>query len=266
MPKQTHGGDDDSESTETQETKIKLNKFELGPDKNIRDVFWAAIESWKEKKEMSEELQRLAYDQRFTFISIAKSIVDRNSAKKYGLTSAKLLEIILSIFLENDWKDAFVGMLVEFQEKEWLSKELLRALRSLLKREKEKEKMKTLFKELIRNANFYPIALFYISLLRDREMAAFVKNELIIFAKGDSLDNQVRAVDALSIIADEESARTIFSLLSNWDIEIRRAAAQALSRIGVSDDMIEKIKKQIEIETDEETRKILKRIVIRCKK
>ncbi|MEM3422601.1 MAG: HEAT repeat domain-containing protein [Candidatus Bilamarchaeaceae archaeon] len=265
MPKQTHGGDDDSEYASGSEEKPKLGKFELGPDRNIRDVFWEIIEKKKEKKEIDEELLKLAYEQRFTFISIVKSIIERKSSKKYGISTAKLLEMIFSLFLNNNWKDAVLGALIEFQEKEWLSEELLKYLKQALNKD-QKEKLIEFFKEVIRNPNFYPVGLFYIAYLENKELAMSVKRELKIFAQGDSIENQLRAIEGLRIAGDEESVEVILSLLSNWDVSIRRAAAENLSKVKLTESAVEKIKNHLEKETDEETKKTLRRIVIKWKK
>ena len=69
MPKETHGGDDTEEAPAEEVKKPKLEKFQLGPDKNIRDIFWAIMASYATRKSF-EGIESFKQD-RFAFMKIA---------------------------------------------------------------------------------------------------------------------------------------------------------------------------------------------------
>jgi len=265
MPKETYGGDD-TEQTSESERKVRLDKFGLGPDKNIRDLFWEIINSKAEKKELGREKMDIARENRFTLIDIARGIIEKRHSTGYGLSHQRLVRYLFEFFIDVNWSDALVEMLVKFTEKKLTLEILLSAIKQMNKKEEYKEKMKIIFKQLIRNPNIYPIALDYLSKMNDSDIAITVKDELKMFAQGDAIENQIKAIEALSTINNEECAGIIVSLLSNWDVEIRRKAAESLRKMDINEDMIEKIKEKIESESDEEVRKTLQRVIGKWKK
>jgi len=265
MPKETYGGDDTDQTSES-EKKVRLDKFGLGPDKNIRDLFWEIINSKAEKKELSKETAEIARESRFTLINIAIGIIEKRQSAGYGLSHQTLARYLLEFFIDMGWGDAVAEMLAKFAEKKLTFGILLSAIKQMNKKEQYREKMKTIFKQLMRNPNVYPLALDYLSKMNDENIAITVKDELKMFAQGDALENQIKAIEALSAIDDEECAGIIASLLSNWDVEIRRKAAESLRKMNINDDIIKKIKEKIESESDDEVRKTLRKVISKWKK
>jgi len=93
-----------------------------------------------------------------------------------------------------------------------------------------------------------------------------LREELRIFAQGDTVENQLNAIAAISIINDEQSAKLIASLLSNWDVEVRRAAANALKKMKPTNQALDVIEEKAKSESDEGIRNILRRMVVKWRK
>lgn len=266
MPKQAHGGDDDSETKEEKAARPRLERFGLRPDKNVRDLFWEIIDAKAQKKELSEKALSQAKEYRFIFINIAIPLLKEKNAKTYRTKPYTMGARLVEFLIDSGSEDALLRLLEESANDLDVAGVVTKALRKVMKRKEYGQKLMVFFKEALRKPKIYPIALSYIHKINDKELSAAMKQELKIFAQGDTLENQLNAIAALSAADDEESARTIASLLSNWDVEIRRAAADALKRIKLGRDILETIKNKIESETDEKTKKTLRGIVMKWKK
>ncbi|MFH1222286.1 MAG: HEAT repeat domain-containing protein [Candidatus Micrarchaeota archaeon] len=268
MPKQTHGGDDDTEAAPPPEPekKLKLAKYGLTPDANIRDVFWQVMASYATRQDAGTPPESI-YEHRFTFVKIALSLLASRGSSQYGMSPQFVARYIMMLFLDNGWEDAAASMLTEMMQRKEYWTPLIGALRHLLKTEKYRESMALLLKNIARNPESYPIALFYVPEIKSRELAKQLKNELSIFARGDTSENQINALRGLALINDDEEAtKVLVSLLSNWDAEIRRAAAENLKSMKLDEQVAAAIKGRIDVETDAEIKKTLERIVMKWKK
>lgn len=266
MPKQTHGGDDDAGAKEEKTARPKLERFGLRPDKNIRDLFWEIMDAKAQKKELSEKSLSQAKEHRFIFINMAIPLLKEKNAKTYGTKPYAVGASLVEFFIDSGSEDALLRLLEEGANNADVAGAITKALGRAMKKNEYRQKLMMFFKEALRKTAAYPVALSYLPGINDKELSAAVKQELKIFAQGDTVENQLNAIAALSAADDEESARTIASLLSNWDVGIRRAAADALKRMKLGQGILETIRNKIESETDEKTKKTLRRIVMKWKK
>jgi len=262
MPKQAFGGDDDTEYEIEEEKKPKLSKFGLRPDANIRDVFWKIMASYATTKTAGVNAKR-TYEHRFTFIKIARSLLERKQSHYYGMSPQFVVRYLMMLFLDNGWADAAAQLLAELREgKEKSWKHVVHALRHLIKTEKYKEKIFAIIKAIIRDTEAYPIALFYIANLKNKEIAEESKKELYIFARGDTEENQRNAIDSIAMLKDDEEAtKMMITLLGHWDAEIRKTAARCLKSMKMNKEIKDMIKKKFESETDDEVKKTIKRMI-----
>lgn len=262
MPKQTFGGDDDTEYETEEEKKPKLSKFGLRPDANIRDVFWKVMASYATTKEAGVDPKKI-YEHRFTFIKIAFSLLERKESHYYGMSPQFIVRYLMMLFLDNEWTDAVQQLMAELKEgkeKSWAH--LIHALRYLVKIEKYRTSIIAVLKSLARDTEAYPVALFYIANLKNRELVGQTKKELYIFARGDTEENQMNAINSLAMLKDdEEAAKMIASLLSHWDVEVRKIAAKYLKDMKLNQELKKALKNKYETEKDEEVKKILKKVM-----
>ncbi len=261
MPKQTFGGDDDTEYETEEEKKPKFTKFGLRPDSNIRDIFWSVMASYATTKKAGIDPEEI-YEHRFTFIKIARSILERKESHYYGMSSQFLVRYLMMLFLDNEWMDAAGQLLVELKdakEKSWVH--AIHALRHLIKTEKYREQIISLLKILIRDTEAYPVALFYIANLKNRDLVEETKRELYIFARGDTEENQANAIGSIAMLKNEEAAKMLITLLSHWDVEVRKITARSLKDIRLDKELQKSVEKRFEDETDEEVKKLLKKVM-----
>lgn len=262
MPKQAFGGDDDTEYEVDEEEKPKLSKFGLRPDANIRDVFWKVMASYATTKKSGVDPKRIQ-EHRFTFIKIARSLLERKQSHYYGMSPQFVVRYLMMLFLDNGWSDAAAQLLAELKEgkeKSWVH--VLHALRYLVKTEKYKGEIFALLKALIRDTEVYPVALFYIANLKNKEIIEQTKKELYIFARGDTEENQRNAIDSIALLKDDmEASKMMITLLGHWDVEIRKTAAKYLKDMKIDKDIKEMINKKFESESDEDVKKALKRVM-----
>jgi len=260
MPKQAFGGDDDTEYEVEEGKKPKLSKFGLRPDANIRDVFWKVMASYATTKNAGINPKKI-YEHRFTFIKIARSLLERKESHYYGMSPQFIVRYLMMLFLDNGWTDAAAQLLAELKEgkeKSWMH--AVHAIRYLIKTEKYRAGIIRMIKALIRDTEAYPVALFYIANLKSREVAEETKKELYIFARGDTEENQRNAIDSIGMLKnDEEATKMIITLLGHWDAEIRKTAARYLRDMKLNKEMAKMIENKFDSETDEEVKKILKK-------
>ena len=252
-PKQSFGGDDDVEEEPEEPRLPPLDKFELSPDANIRDLFWKIMGSYAATKKPGVDLSALD-DDRFALMRVAVSILSQEH--DYGLSPKFITAYSIQMMIDAGWDDALADFLSLGLEKKYHIKDNI--VNSIRKQGKEMVKCLSL---MLRNSNDAPVALAYIAELNDAEISMKLKKELIIFARGDIGENQRNAIRAISFIADDEEVKKAFVvLLSHWDSEARLAAATALK--GTADDEVKKeVEKRLESETDESVKKMLKEIL-----
>ena len=266
MGKQTFGGDDDDEEvTEEVQKKLKLSKFELAPDYNIRDLFWKIMASYAATKTPGIDLSKIE-NERIPLVRVAVSVMESKRSSFYGLSPQFVSRYVLMMTLDGGWKDAFIEFLEHSKEsKGHVWKSVVQAFKHLLSSEKYRAKTFEYYKAGIRDSDVYPYILFYLPRIKDRGLVRELKKEVSIYARGDIDENQINAIDAIALLSDEEDMRNVLlSLLNHWDVNIRRKAAEKIKKIdGKAADLI---KRRIEAEPDEEIKKMLKRKVSRWKK
>ncbi len=259
MPKETFGGDDDEEAPE-EKRKLGLEKFELSPDVNIRDLFWRIMGSYAATKKPGIDLAPLEHD-RFALMRSAVSVLSNPEGMQYGLSHRFISIYSIMMMLDADWKDVLMQFLeLSLDKKLNLADNVKGALKKLAAQERYKEKLFHYMGEMLRKSGTSSVALRHIADIDEKELSQSLKKELIIFARGDIGENQQNAIRAVAAIKDDEAVRKSFIiLLSHWDKEARMAAANALK--GSKDDDVRKAAaKRLETETDEQVKKALKRI------
>ena len=263
MAKQTFGGDDDTEYIEEEEKKRpKLSKFELEPDYNIRDMLWKILGSYAATKTPGMELSKMK-EHRFALEKSAVSVLESRRSHFYGLSPQFLCRYSMMMFLDGGWEDAFITFMCDAKEsrmENW--KPVVHALKNLLSTEKYRGKITEYFSTGIRDSKIYPYILFYLPKLNDKRVVEKLRRELGIFARGEMEENQMNALDAMSLLEDDEEVKKIMLvLLKHWDVKIRRKAAEKLKTIKLEHKDVELIKNRISAEPDKDIKNILNRKV-----
>ncbi len=261
MGKQTFGGDDDEEAAEEIQKKLKLSKFELGPDYNIRDLFWKILGSYAATKTPGIDLNKVK-SQRIALVKAALSVIESKGSHFYGLSPQFVARYTLMMVFDGEWEDAFMKFLEDARESKIKAWEyVVQAMRHLLKTE-YKQKTKEYLKIALRNSEAYPYALFYLPKLKDKELVNELRKEVSIFARGDIDRNQLNAIESIALLKeDEEVKRILLSLLNHWDVKIRRKVAGIIKDMKLDREDYELLKRRMEAEPDEEIKRILKRKV-----
>jgi len=261
MPEQTFGGDDTGGQVEEKKKLGGLSKFGLTPDSNIRDVFWRIMASYSATKKPGIDLKELEPD-RFALMNAAISVLKSPHIRDYGLSPRFIVNYTITMMLEGGWEDAFTEFLVKSHEgKEELQKNVALALRKQLESEQHSEWLRQYFKALLRQSSMNPMALRFIAGIDDIGLVASLKQELLIIARGDIGQNQLDAIAAIAALKDDnEVKRSLIIILSHWDVEARKAAAEALKAFKKDPDVREAAARRLVSETDPEIKKILKTV------
>ncbi|NYZ77413.1 hypothetical protein H0O02_03805 [Candidatus Micrarchaeota archaeon] len=267
MEKQTFGGDDDSEQPAAQQKKLKLSKFELGPDYNIREIFWKIMASYATTKSPGMDLAGL-HNQRIALMRSALSVMESRESGFYGLSPQFIARYAMMMALDAGWEDAFlelIGRARESRAESW--QPVVQALKHLLASEKYRKKAVDCMKAGIRNSGSYPSILFYVPKIGDKELVSELKREISIYARGDVDENQLNALDSLAMLAGEEDVKgMLLSLLSHWNVDIRRKVAGIIKGVALDEKSAALINRRIEAEPDEEIKRVLKKKVMSWKK
>lgn len=259
MPKEAFGGDGDDE-IEEEKKNLGLDKFGLSPDTNIRDLFWRIMGSYAAAKKPGVELEKLEQD-RFALMRVAVSVLSNPEGENFGLPPRFTSSYSIMMMLDGGWEDVLAEFLEIALDKKLRIREYAAAsLKKLTAQEKYREGVFALLGAMLRKTSAAPVALEYVAQINEPELSRSLKKELIIFARGDIGKNQQNAITAISEIKDEPDViKSFIVLLSHWDKEARLLAANAL--VGVDDGEVKKAAaKKAEAETDDEIRRILKRI------
>lgn len=257
MPKEAFGGDEGGGGNEDKK-KPGLSKFGLTPDVNIRDVFWKIMDSYAATKKPGLELSSLEHD-RFALMRVALSVLSSQHGEYYGIAPKFVVTYTIMMMIDAGWKDAFI----EFLEKAHESRgnvvdSISLSLKDLLMQEEYKKILMEHFSGMVRSRHTNTVALAYIAQINNVELAASMKKELIILARGDIGQNQLNAIKIISEMkTDEEVKKSLIILLSHWDAEARLAAANALNEVSGDNEVRNAAKKRFEMETDPEVKKIL---------
>jgi hypothetical protein len=259
MPKQGFGGDGDEEEPE-ETKKLGLEKFGLSPDFNIRDLFWKIMGSYAATKKPGVDLASLKND-RFALMRVGVSVLSNENVGYSGLSPRFISTYTVMMLLDGGWMDAFTEFLeAALQKRLNMTDYVVASLKKLLAHDDYKEKISGQLSKMLRSNDAIPVSLEYIAYMKSRDLSLALKKELIIFARGDIGENQHNAIKAISSIADDPDViKSFIILLSHWDKEARLAAALVLKGVE-NKDVKDAAAKRLETETDEDIKKILKRI------
>jgi len=261
MPKETFGGDDDSEApAEEKKRKLDLSRYSKGPDKNIRELFWSIIGSYGAKKGQVPDFSGLEND-RFALVRVAISALNNPSPLQIRLTPGHISRYTLMMMLDAEWQDCFTEFLEDASAREYQMKAVLAGLKKVEGDLAYSRRLVESLRMMLRQHETSGMALKYVAELRSSKMTEELKKELTIFARGDIGQNQLNAMAALSVVPhDPEVIKTMSLLLSHWDEAARKAAADFLlkNRSAEGDAAAER---RLEKETDPLVRAVLERIV-----
>jgi len=262
MGKQTFGGDDDTEYAGEQQKKLKLSKFELSPDYNIRDLFWKILASYAATKTPGVDLKGIG-NQRTALAKVALSVLETRESDFYGLSPQFVARYTLMMTIDGGWEDAFMKLIEDAKESRrdaW--QYVVQAMKHLLKSDRYRQGLWGYMKTAIRNSNAYPYVLFYLPKIKDGKLIEELKKEISIFARGDVDENQLNAMEALALLKDDaEAEKLLLNLLNHWDVKIRRKAAELLKDAKMDEETHAFLVKRLEAEPDAEIKKMLKRKV-----
>lgn len=259
MPKEAFGGDDDEE-IEEERKKLGLDKFNLSPDTNIRDLFWRIMGSYAAAKKPGVELKTLEHD-RFALMRVAVSAISNPEGENFGLPPRFTSTYSIMMMLDGGWGDVLaefleLGLDIKLRIRDYICG----SIKKLIAQEKYRAGIFELLGAMLRKTASAQVALEYIAQINEPELSRSLKKELIIFARGDIGANQRNAIKAISEIRDEpDVVKSFIVLLSHWDKEARLLAAKSL--IGIDESEVkEAAARKAQSETDAEILKLLKRI------
>jgi len=170
MPKQTYGGDDDTEYVEEKEARPKLERFSLQPDKNARDLFWKVIEAKAGKREPSKEDAAQARAHRFVFVGIYLSLLKGKGPTMYGVSRRSLSRYVMEFLMDVDAEDALLVVLAEALNEERLADTIAAVLKQTIKKGRYRQKIFEFFKRSMRKAADYPVVLSYLPKITGRRL------------------------------------------------------------------------------------------------
>jgi len=260
MPKEAFGGDD-SEEAPPEKKLPPLDKFNLSPDMNIRDLFWRIMGSYATAKKPGVDLKKLEHD-RFTLMRISLSVLTTQNTEQYGLSPRFISMYSVMMMLDGGWDDA-LGEFLEraADDKSGMAAALSYALKRLMSNERYEKALSEQLALLVRDRDTSATGLALVAAMKSEELVRSLKKELIIIARGDIGENQLNAIKALTLIKDDEAVKkSLIILLSHWDSQPRLAAAQVLSSMEKDKEVKEAASKRLTTETDSKIKQVLKRL------
>jgi hypothetical protein len=263
MPKETFGGGDDSGGGGAEERKKpSLDRFGLGPDVNIRDLFWKLMASYAATRKPKEDLQALAHD-RFALMRVALSTLASPGSAHFGPAPRFIALFSAMMFLDAGWEDAFMQFLAEgYGSGPEARKELSAAMKRLAQNKAYADMLAGCFSTMLRGREQGATALFYVAAAGSAELSRALRKELVIFARGDIGENQQNAIKAITLIKDDADVKkSLVVLLSHWDAGARLAAAKALETMKNDPDVRAAVASRLGSETDQQVKRILSRIM-----
>jgi hypothetical protein len=262
MPKEAFGGDDEGSEAVQEKKKMGLSKFGLAPDANIRDLFWRIMGSYAATKKPGVGLEEIEQD-RFALMRIALSVLESQHSENYGLSPKFLATYTLMMLIDGGWKDAFSEFLRKGMEsRSRIHIEIANALRRLLSSEPYRETIMGDLNSMMRSRDSSSDAVAYVAEIHSAELSKAMKKELIIIARGDIGQNQLNAINAVSLIKeDEDVKKSMIILLSHWDSAPRLAAAEVLLELKEDKEVRNAAQRRVASETDDDIKEILEKIV-----
>lgn len=262
-PKQTHGGDDDGSGSAPQEEpkkKISLSRFESQPDMNIRDAFWAIMAAYSSKGSMKQEIKKFDHS-KTALVRIALGVLDNPESAYYGLSLNFTALYTLMMVLDGEWKEEFAELLSRSHADKTGVKSIAIALKKLQSNKEYREQLLEYLKATMLEPEHTECVLAYIAETKDKIFVEALKKEILIIAKTDVDMPQRYAMKCLSLIKDQSDVfAALAQLIMHWDEETRRYAAFVL-KDAVDDTLYRMAKAQLGVETDEEIKKLLTKII-----
>ncbi|MFH0737694.1 MAG: hypothetical protein V1827_03335 [Candidatus Micrarchaeota archaeon] len=262
MAEQTFGGDDGGGAAKAPEKKkLSLGRFGMSPDANPRDFFWQIMASYAASKKPGTDLSAHG-DDRFALMRMALSTLSSPNTDQYGLPSRFVALYSLMMLIDGGWDDA----LSEFLErscdrKSGAEDHVSGAVKKLMSQEHYSEALSRLIGQMVRGRETTGAGLELLAKAESAELSRSLKKEIMIIARGDIGQNQLNAIKGLSHIKEDiDAKKSLIILLSHWDAQARLAAAEVLLSMKGDADVAGAAAKRLPGETDEEIKKILKRI------
>jgi hypothetical protein len=263
MANQTFGGDDDSSSVPKQEKKkkIPIDKFGLDPDSNLKDEFLKIMASYSATKKPGVNLSDIE-GHKYALTNIALSIVLSPHPPYYGITAKFIVQYTITMTLDGNWEDCFISFIEKAKNREdKFPRYISAAIRALCSQEPYRNKIISIFSQMLRDRNLDTIALHFIAKIKNPIIVSALKKELIILAKGGIGEDQLNAIESVTQIAEDgEVRKALITLLSHWDSETRLAAVEAIKKSKDEPEVKNAIVKRIDLETDPQIIKLLKRL------
>jgi len=262
MAQQAFGGDDSGGGTHPEKKKLGLDKFGLSPDANLRDLFWQIMASYAATKKPGTDLKVLDND-RFALMRVALSALSSPHSGQYGLPPRFLMLYSIMMLADGGWDDALAEFLERsLDKKSGTEDHVAHAVKRLMVQERYGQALSKLIGQMARGRDSTGTGLELLAKAESAELALLLKKELMIIARGDIGQNQMNAIKGLSLIKEDADAkRSLMILLSHWDAQARLAAAEVLVSMKGDRDVVEAASKRISAETDEEIKKLLRRII-----
>ncbi|MEK6981465.1 MAG: hypothetical protein AABX38_00915 [Candidatus Micrarchaeota archaeon] len=268
MAEQAFGGDDDS-STPVQEApkpkKLDLKKYASTPDANVRDIFWSIMGSYATKSEVNAQYITSLDNHQNSIIRIALSELAKEEKSYYGLSKNFIAMYTLMLILDQSWEELFAYFIIEsYSMKNKPIKSIGIALKRLESHEKYANIIESNFSQMIRDNTAMSAILAYLIEIKNISIIKKLKKELMIIARNDIEQNQHNAILCLAMLvndSDLDAKNLILQLLSHWDVETRRLIAYILKEYTQDGTVVEAVKRQIQLETDEDVRKAFDKII-----
>ncbi len=207
----------------------RMSKHKLSSDSNPREIFWVMVEAY-ENEEGFEELVKKYGGIREALVNIGCSVLQEPSrAHRVRIARAKLAKCIFSMIVIGRWGDVLgralsnlyerkrgpeLNMLMAFGDGFSNNKELVGGwLKEMLAKERPEEEV-----------------LSYITNAGDREMAGYLRGELLNIARTEINEPQIYSMEALALLMpkDAEVAKLFVDMMDDWDIETKKIALETL--------------------------------------
>jgi len=256
----TFGGDDDSdEAPEEKKRKAYLDKFNIQPDFNIRDVFWEIMAQYEVKSVNIDKIRKYS-SSRSALMKIALSIVKNPESSYFGIKAGSVARYSLMLTMDAGWNDSFMEI-IEESNAEKAYKPFVRALKKLREDPKYSKNIESIFMKMLQSISKIPGAVFYLKEMKDEKLITEGKKWLSVIARTDVEENQANAMECLSILKKDPDVKKIFiALLSHWDPSTRLMAVKFLK--NMKDEEVKKaLERRINVEREEEIKTAIKRIL-----
>lgn len=259
MPEYTYDDGDEEGAAEEAKKRINLRKYASTPDANIRDVFWSIMAAYTMKKDMKNEIKQFN-NSRSALMQIALSVLKNPESAYYGLSLNFIGLYTLMMALDGEWGDVFRGLLMKsYADNGKPIGPIKNALKKLFTNKNYNEKIVRYMKRMILSSDSIGPLLAYVKEMKERQLVVVLKSELMIIARSHVGEIQRDAMDCLALIKDDDARMVLISLLSHWDEETKKKAADILDDVD-DERAIAAAKRQLAVESNPQIKKLLSRL------